>query len=94
MRSFRTVEGISSLFTPLEDAIRSSLIPAILGHGINDDERNILALPLRYGGIGIQNPTTTADREYAASIKITEQLTELIINQDQDLCKLNRSLII
>ena len=53
----------------------------------------MLALPLRYGGLGIQNPTKTADREYQASKRITSQLTELIFNQDQDLSKLDRSFI-
>ena len=89
----RTVEGISHLFSPLEDAIRGKLIPAILGRSINDVERDILALPLRYGGLGIQNPVLTADREYKASKLITQQLTEMIFNQDQDLSKLDRPLI-
>ena len=47
----------------------------------------MLALPLRYGGLGIQNPEKTSVREYIASKKITKQLTELIVNQDQDLSK-------
>ena len=53
----------------------------------------MLALPLRHGGLGIQNPVSTADREYLASRKITKQLTELIFDQDPDLRKLDRSLI-
>ena len=53
----------------------------------------MLALPLRYGGLGIQNPEKTSVREYIASKKITKQLTELIVNQDQDLSKLDKSLI-
>ena len=54
----------------------------------------MLALPLRHGGLGIQDPTKTADREYEASRRITEQLTNLIFNQDQDISnKLDRSLI-
>ena len=86
----RTIGGISKLFQPLEDAIRGQLIPAILGHQINDEERDMLALPLRYGGLGMQNPVQTSDREYDASKKITDQLTGLIYHQDQDLSKLDR----
>ena len=89
----RTIEGISELFKPLEDAISKSLIPAILGREVSAVERDMLALPLRYGGLGIQNPEKTSDREYVASKKITKQLTELIVNQDQDLSKLDKSLI-
>ena len=89
----RTIEGISELFKPLEDAISQSLIPAILGRKVNTLEREMLALPLRHGGLGIQNPTKTSDREYEASKKITKQLTELILNQDQDLSKVDKSQI-
>ena len=90
----RTIEGISELFQPLEEAICQSLIPAILGRNVDKIERDMLALPLRYGGLGIQNPTKTADREYEASRKITKQLTELIFIQDQDLGKLDKSMIV
>ena len=89
----RTIEGISELFKPLEDAISQSLIPAILGRKVNTLERAMLALPLGHGGLGFQNPTKTSDREYEASKKITEQLTELILNQDQDLSKVDKSQI-
>ena len=89
----RTIDGIADLFQPLEDAICNSLIPSIVGRKVNGLERDMLALPLRYGGLGIQNPTKTADREYQASKRITSQLTELIFNQDQDLSKLDRSFI-
>ena len=89
----RTIEGISELFNPLEDAICKSLIPAILGRNVDSLERDMLALPLRYRGLGIQNPAKTADREYETSKRITRQLTDLIFNQDQDLSKLDRSLI-
>ncbi len=52
----RTIEGISELFVPLEEEIRNRLIPAILGQNVNNIERDMLTLPLRYGGLGIQNP--------------------------------------
>ena len=86
----RTIRGISKLFQPLEDAIRGQLIPAILGRQINDEEQDMLALPLRYGGLGIQNPVQTSDRESDASKKITHQLAGLIYHHDQDLSKRDR----
>ncbi len=85
----RTIGGIADLFKPLEESIRSVLIPAIIGRQVSDIERDMLALPLRWGGLGIQNPMETAEREYEASRRITEQLTGLIYNQDQDLTKLD-----
>ena len=83
----RTVEGISAYFQPLEDAIREKLIPALIGKHVSDVERQIISLPYRLGGLGIQNPVETADQEYATSQEITQDLTQLIIAQDMDITK-------
>ena len=53
--------------------LSQSLIPAILGCKVNTLERDMLAPPLGYGGLGVQNPTRTSDREYDASKKIIEK---------------------
>ena len=81
----RTISSIGHLFTPLENAVRTKLIPAIVGRDISDLERQIFSLPVRYGGLGIADPSTTSDREYSTSKKVTENLTRLIIQQDQSL---------
>ena len=85
----RTISGTSLLFQPLEDAIRDKLLPAIIGREVSDIERQMLALPLRFGGIGIQNPVLTSDREYTASVLVTKQLTDLIYLQDTSVDKLD-----
>ena len=85
----RTVEGISDCFTPLEDAIHHRLIPALLGREVSEMERRVLALPYRSGGLAIQNPVLTADREYRASIKVTAELSDLICQQESDLSRLD-----
>ena len=58
----RTVPGISDLFEPLEDVIAHKFIPAIVGREVSKLQRDLLALPVRYGGLGIANPVQTADR--------------------------------
>ena len=40
---------------------------------------------MRYGGLGIADPTETADREYMASCAVTEDLSNLILHQEQDM---------
>ena len=80
----RTIPGISDLFQPLEQAIRDKLMPAIIGRAISDIERKIFSLPVRLGGLGIQDPTVTADLEYRASIFVTRDLTDIIYNQERD----------
>ena len=60
---------------------------------MSDIERQILSLPVRFGGLGLANPTETAHREYEASCIITEDLVHLILNQEQDLSLLDTELI-
>ena len=68
----RTIADIGELMGPLENCIRYSFIPAITnGHICNDEERLILTLPPRHGGLGIPNPVTSADQEYNNSLKVT-----------------------
>ena len=61
------------------EIIRDKLIPAVIGRKVSDVERRILALPVRYGGLGIANLVLTADREYNVSVDLTENLTTLYI---------------
>ena len=42
-------------------------------------DRNILALPVRLGGLGLGNPSLEARREYASSVKVTKPLVEQIL---------------
>ena len=78
----RTVPGISQYFVPLEEAIREKLIPAILGRKVTNIERTIISLPVRMGGLGIQNPVQTSDIEFHNSSQVTQNLTQLIMNQE------------
>ena len=84
----RTIPNISHLFMPLEDAIRNQLIPSLVGRKISQIERRILALPVRLGGMGIRNPTMSSE-EFDASSSITENLTEIIVNQESDFTNYN-----
>ena len=59
----RTIPNISHLFSPLEAVIRNKLLPAIVGKEVCDTERALIALPLRYGALAIENPVETADRQ-------------------------------
>ena len=48
-------------------------------------ERGIISLPVRFGGLGVANPVENAEREYQASVTVTESLVELIYNQELNL---------
>ena len=50
----RTIPDISERIRPLEDTLRNTFIPAITGgYACNDNERILLSLPTRYGGLGL-----------------------------------------
>ena len=54
----RVVPNISYLLKPLDNAIRSDLIPALTGRlPLNDLECELFALPARLGGLGIRLPS-------------------------------------
>lgn len=65
----RTIPDIADLLNPLEEAIQQHLIPALTGRPpCSKEERDLLALPIRLGGMGITN---------LASIHITTRLRSL-----------------
>ena len=78
----RTLPGIEDLLQPLEHAIADVLIPSITDHHCTTpSERDLLALPVRSGGLGIINPSRDADLQYQGSLKTTAPQVEKIVSQ-------------
>ena len=63
----RTLTDLEDLLAPLERAIAEVLIPSITGHHCTQAERELLALPVRMGGMGLTNPSQVAALQYVAS---------------------------
>ncbi|KAL9959428.1 hypothetical protein ACROYT_G032751 [Oculina patagonica] len=78
----RTLPDITDLLAPLERAITEVLIPAITDHQVSTDERSLLALPVRMGGLGLANPSESSSLEYEASVTVTEPLVQRIVAQN------------
>lgn len=70
----RTLPGIENLLQPLERAISDVLIPSLIERNCSEEERSLVALPVRMGGLGLINPSDTADAEYSASIRVSAPL--------------------
>ena len=82
----RTVPNIGNLLQPLEDTLRQRFIPALTGRPApSDTKRELLALPARFGGLGIANPAATAEREHQASMQLSSPLVTLITQGKADL---------
>ena len=79
-----TVPNISDFLKPLDDALRTKLIPVLTGRPPpNDLEYNLFALPARMGGLGITIPSKQADQEYQFSQLVTSVLQDHILMQEE-----------
>ena len=82
----RTTPDISELLKPLENVIKDTFLPVIIGKSFIDDTfRDMLSLPSKMGGMSIPDVTEVSDREYMNSLRVTNQLTHSIIQQDNTL---------
>ena len=79
----RTIPDIKDLLLPLESAIHQHLIPALTGRDVcSATERDLLALPVRLGGLGLINPAQESTSAFESSKRITAPLAALIVVQD------------
>ena len=79
----RTIPDIKEHLDLLEETIRHQFIPAITGgKQCSNDERVLLSLPERYGGLGIPIFHSIAAFEYENSRKTTSTLRNLIKDQN------------
>ena len=76
----RTLPDIAHLLEPLEHAISDVLILVLLEHQVTETVRDLLALPVRMGGLGLVNPVNQSRQEYE-SIKVTGPLVKQIAEQ-------------
>ena len=73
----RTIPNLSDHLQPLEDVISNDFVPSLFGSKVKDLVRRLIALPPKLGGMG------TTNDEYENSIRLTQNLTKMIINQDR-----------
>ena len=78
----RTIPNAEELFKPLEEMIRTRLIPSLTGqNACNDDMRDLIVLPAHLGGLGISNPCKQSSGHFHSSESIMSPLTNLILQQ-------------
>jgi len=74
----RVVADTAPFFSPLEEAIRTHFLSALLGVPlveINGDYRQLLTHSVKLGVLAIRNPVDTAPRVHKASLPATRHLT-------------------
>ena len=78
----RTIPDMVNLLKPLDEIIEHKFIPAITGgHIVNEKERNLLALPPRFGGMGINIFAESSPIEYENSVNMTKTLVNQILSR-------------
>ena len=82
----RTIPNVAEIIKPLDDVIDNKFIPAITeGHTCSKMERDLFALPVRLGGMGIPIFSELSVKEYANSRAVTQELRIKIQRQEKDL---------
>ena len=78
----RTIPDIIDLLQPMEDVIHQSFIPALFGRPpCSSIERDLYALPVCLGNLGLMNPYSAASSAFHDSEKLTAPLVALIVAQ-------------
>ena len=81
----RTIPDIDDLLQPLENTIHQHLIPALTRRPpCSSIERDLLALPVRLGGLGLCDPSVISSQSFQSSECITAPLVALTISQEAD----------
>ena len=81
----RTVPDIADYLLLIEETLRSRFIPAITrGRTCSDAERALLALPVKLGGLRLQNFCEVVNIELLNSKEIIREFYENVITQNKD----------
>ena len=80
----RTLPDIENLLHSLERAISDVLIPSLTGRNCSEAVRDLVALPVRMGGLGLINLSDSADAEYSASIRVSAPLVRKVEAQSHE----------
>ena len=79
----RTIPDLEDVLVPLDKFIDEQFIPAITdGHVLSKDDRSLLSLPVRLGGLGIPIFSKSCTKEFEYSLKATSTLRRNIVAQD------------
>ena len=74
---------------PLDDVITHKLLPALLGTGVSNTDRQLYSLPIREGGLGMAVLEDIAKWEFESSTSINAPLVATIMLQGADLSYAN-----
>jgi hypothetical protein len=74
----RVLPDCADAFQPVEDALRTSFLPAMFQEAEVGDLRPLLGLAVSNAGVGIPNPTLTSDDAHRTSVACTSHLSSTL----------------
>ena len=77
----RVSENCGDHFEKLESEIRTKLLPTVCNRTPSDDERELVGLPTRLGGLGINNPTEIATTLHQCAVHATKPLVDHMLQR-------------
>ena len=83
----RTICEISENLKPLDKVIDEKFLPTLFGRDITDEDRELLSIQVKEGGMGIRQLHPNASKVYWTSKTITTPLIKQIIKQSDTLPK-------
>ncbi len=76
----RLIPGSSAWFGELNDVIKREFIPALLARRqFSETEMELFEFPVRWGGLGILDPTKAAQSSYELSFSATSIVRDSIL---------------
>ena len=75
--------NISTHLQPVENVIRNRFLPSIFeNRHVSDEERELITLPVKLGGLGVPDITKIADIAYGTSRHLTSKLIRKVVHQN------------
>jgi len=80
------LDGIDDEFGPAEQDLSNTFLPSLLEASSDQPKslRAIIALPIKFEGIGLRNPTVTTNRHHTTSSSCTSILSEAILRNTEE----------
>ena len=75
----RVISGCGPAFQPVEDKLVQCFIPSLFGSEVSIEERSLFELPVKYAGLALANPTSTATSAYSSSLKAAGHMRDAIV---------------
>ena len=81
----QTIPGIAENLEPLDKVLNELFIPTLFGREIRNEERELISIPIKDGGMGLRSININSDHVYETSTRTTKPLIDSIIAQSNTL---------